>query len=184
MPSKTRYAAPFHEAILGNGRRVGLDAYLWPHLQVRYRVVLLVQPADRLTTTPPPCACRLPALAGPEEQARDLERVATARPPTPEVPRPSLLRRLAELLVPPKLLSMADEEPRVPEEAQARSLARLIGQPRFTGRTLWALLEDDGEAILPANADMARIYAELRRRDPGYLSAEEHARAACGKQQR
>lgn len=179
MKQSRLYAVPYHEARLPGGRLVGMDAYFWPALEQRYRIVLLVQPADRLEQQPPRGACRLPARAEPGQQAEEIQRIANLTPPPVEAPRPSLLRRLAELVIPYKLLYMGAREPRVPEEAQARSLARLIGRPEPTGRLLWALFEKTPAGLLPRDEGMARIYSELRRRDPGYQEAEEEAQQHC-----
>jgi len=175
----TVYAVPFH-LHRAEGKRLGLDAFFWPSLAERYRVVLLVHPAEKLLEEPPAGACRLPVRVGAEAQAEELEAVARRPPPPVEAPRPSLLRRLAELLVPPKLLVLGGGEARVPEEAQARSLARMIGRVEPAGGLLWGLFyEEEGGALLPRDPVMGRIYRELRRRDPGYVAGEEEARRAC-----
>jgi len=173
------YAVPFHLHRGRRGKLYGLDAYNWAFLEKRYRVVLLVQPAERLLEEPPAGSCTLPSLVEPEKQLEDLANTARLKLPPPRGPRPSLARRLAELLVPPKLLSMGDPEPVVPEEAQARGLARIIGALEPAGETRWGLFLEQGDALLPADEAMARIYVELRRRDPGYRRGEEEARRRC-----
>jgi hypothetical protein len=177
------YAVPYIEHRLRSGRLVGLDAYFWPSLEARYRVVLLVQPRRHLVEEPPPEACRLPQRTEPDRMAAELRRIAGMTVPPPRAPRPSLLRRLAELVMPPRLLALGEEgEARVPEEAQARGLARIIGDVEPTGRTLWGLfVEEEGGVILPRVEAMARIYAELWRRDAGYRAAAVEARRLCGR---
>jgi len=175
------YAVPFHLYRGRGGRAYGVDAYMWGFLEARYRVVLLVQPVDALREEPPGEACRLPVLASVEEQLRGLEEVAGLRPPPVEAPRPSLLRRLVELVVPQRWLSLGSEEGeiRVPEEAQARGLARLLGRLEPLGAIGWAVFEDSGGALLPLAEPMRRIYSELRRRDTGYRRGEAEARTRC-----
>ena len=177
--ARHRYAVPFHEAWAGTGKLIGLDAYMWPHLRVRYRVVLLVVPAERLSPEPPQEAvCRLPALVDPGRQVYDIKETASLKTPA-WGPRPSLAKRLLSLIMPAKLVEEAYEKPMVPEEAQAAGLAKILLPIRPTGRLLWMAFTDTEEGLLPSEPLTRKIYADLRRRDEGYKEAEDRARALC-----
>ncbi len=176
------YAVPFH-LHRRRGGQVAADAYFWAGLEKRFRVVLLVQPTRGLLEEPPRGCCRLPVLVDPGTQAGDVEGVAGLRVPGPRAPRQSLAQRLLGLLVPPKLLAELEGagEASVPEEAQARSLARLIGRLEPQGRVLWAVFRPDPGtgALLPVDEDMARVYRGLASRDRGYLDASREAERLC-----
>jgi len=174
-----RYAVPFHEARAGTGKLVGLDAYTWRYLHARYRTVLLVVPAERLSPEPPQeGACRLPALVTPSRQVRDIEETASIDTPA-WGPRPSLAKRLLSLIMPAKLVEEAYGKPMVPEEAQAAGLAKILLPLYPTGRLLWMIFTETEEGMLPDEPSTRRIYMDLRGRDPGYAEAEEEARSLC-----
>jgi len=178
------YAVPYHLHQRPGGL-VAADAYFWAWLEKRFRVVLLVQPVDALREEPPRECCRLPVQVEPGTQTRELEEVARLRAPGPRAPRQSLTQRLLGLLVPQRLLAELEgaDEARVPEEAQARSLARLIGRLEPRGRVLWALFRRDPGtgALLPVDEPMARVYRGLADRDPGYLEASRRAQSLCSR---
>ncbi|NOZ88543.1 MAG: hypothetical protein GXO15_01315 [Crenarchaeota archaeon] len=189
MQRRPRLAVPYHVARLPGGRLVGLDAYFWPSLERRYRVVLLVHPAERLAREPPPGSCRLPSRVAPQRQASEIEAVASLkpRPPRlPRLPRPSLAERLASLLVPGRLLARGGEpaEALPSEELQARGLAKLLKGLEPTGETRWAAFTSDNAGaalLLPEDPSLARIYQALADRDPGYTAAAREAIRSCSR---
>ncbi len=181
-----RLAVPYHLARLPGGRLVGLDAYFWPSLERRYRVVLLAHPAERLAREPPPGSCRLPSRVAPQRQASEIEAIASMKPRPPRLPRPSLAERLAALIIPGRLLGRGGEPPEAlpSEELQARGLARLLKGLEPTGETRWAAFTSDnaGAAVLlPEDPSLARIYQALAERDPGYTAAAREALEACSR---
>ncbi len=182
MNGQRCYAVPFH-LHRRRGGQVGADAYFWAGLEKRFRVVLLVQPVRGLLGEPPSGCCRLPVRVDASTQAGDVEEVARLSAPGPRAPRQSLAQRLLGLLVPPKLLAELEGagDASVPEEAQARSLARLIGRLEPQGRVLWAVFHPDPGtgALLPADEEMARVYRSLASRDRGYLEASRRAVSLC-----
>lgn len=169
---------PFHLARLGD-RLVGMDAYFWPSLEERYRVVLLVQPAERLSGAPAG-GCRLPARVEARDQVEEIQHLARERIPRPRVRRGRAWRSLAWLLVPVKLLEAAGlwDRVEVPEKAYALALARGLQGLEPLGETRYAAFTRGGDGVLlPVDEGMRRIYSELARRDRGYARAAREA--AC-----
>lgn len=170
-----RVAVPFHEAVLGGRKRVGLDAYFWPHLE-QYRVVLLVHPAEKLYEQPPSSVYRLEPLVGPDRQARDLATVSRMRVEGARGPRLGLYTRLALIFAPWLVASQLKKlEARVPEEAHARMVAEFIAGKGLepTGRILWMVFREtrSGSLLLPEEESMARVYSIIAERDKGYVQA-------------
>jgi hypothetical protein len=181
-----RVLVPFHMFRLGD-RIVGMDAYFWRHLSKRYRVVLLVHPSQNLQQPGEVEGCRLPVEVTAEEQLSDIEDVASMPAASPSPPKPSLAKRLLTLLMPASLLYYELREGmrgfRVPEEAQARGLARILRdrKPEPLGYMSYAVFRVEGEnLILPeTEGGMRRIYSELASRDEGYREACRRAIEMC-----
>jgi len=170
---------PFHLARLGK-RIVGLDAFFWPSLDKRYRVVLLVHPAERLGGVLAEY-CRLPVRVSAEEQVEEVRSIARRRPEKPHVRRAPLWRRIAWLFMPMGVLRDGQEDIlELSEELQAVGLARTLRGLEPLGETRYAVFEhveaEQGRLLLPVDESMRRIYLELARRDQGYQQALEDAR--------
>ncbi|ABM80042.1 hypothetical protein Hbut_0170 [Hyperthermus butylicus DSM 5456] len=175
MVSVVRILVPFHLARLGD-RIVGLDAYFWGQLSERYRVVLLVHPAENLLDERDATGCKLPVNVTFEEQLRDIEEVSEIRTPRPKLPRIGPGKRLLTLLMPAMIiyqeLKAAMKLVEVPEEAQARNLAKMLRNLEPLNVLGYAVFERQGDLILPAReGTMKRIYSELASRDEGYRQA-------------
>ena len=180
-----RVLIPFHMYKLG-GRIVGMDAYFWRHLSQKYRVVLLVQPSNYLSEEASG-GCRLPVEVTVEEQLSDIEEVAGMPAKRPKPPRVSLAKRILTLLMPASLLyyelrqSMSSF--RVPEETQARGLARILRdkKPEPLGYVSYAVFRVEAEDLLLPEEEtgMRRIYSELASRDQGYREACRRAVQMC-----
>ena len=169
-----RVLVPFHLARLGE-KVVGLDAFFWPSLEKRYRVVLLVHPAERLGEAPAG-ACRLPVRVSVEEQIEEVRSIARRRPERPRIQRAPLWRRIAWLFMPAGMLRDGQEDVlEVSEEMQAVGLARVLRGLEPLGETRYAVFEhvetEHGGLLLPVDESMRRIYQELARRDQGYQRA-------------
>jgi len=172
---------PFHLARLGK-RIVGLDAFFWPSLEKRYRVVLLVHPAERLGEAAME-GCRLPVQVDIGDQIGEIREIAQRKPEKPRTPRATMQRRFAWFLLPLNMLRdmlrSEAEEFQFSEELQAVGLAKIIRELEPLGETRYAAfepVEEDGEELLlPVDGNMRRIYRELARRDKGYRRAASQA---------
>jgi hypothetical protein len=180
-----KVAIPFNEALLGDKKRVGLDAYFWPSLAKRYRVVLLVHPAEKLYEEPPRGIHRLRPRISIDEQIRDLHMVSRlVVEGRAKGPRLGLTERLMLLFAPWLVMyRLKNESVTVPEEVQAKGLAEYILREGLqpTGKILWMVFEEtnDERVLMPEDESMANVYSVLAERDDGYRRvAHEAIRAA------
>ncbi len=183
--AELKVAIPFNEALLGDKKRVGLDAYFWPSLVKRYRVVLLVHPAEKLYEEPPRGIHRLRPRISINEQIKDLYIVSRlVVEGRAKGPRLGLTERLMMLFAPWLVMyRLKNENVIVPEEVQAKGLAEYILREGLqpTGKILWMVFEEtnDERILMPEDESMANIYSVLAERDDGYRrEAQEAIRTA------
>ena len=174
---------PYNLARLGD-KLIGLDAFSWPFLEKRYRVVLLAHPVSYIEAVQKAADCRLDARVSVTEQLEEIRRIAETRPAPPKMPRIKLGARLAWLFLPFSMLKhIFEEEARgleITEEMQAVGLAKALRKLEPVGGTSYAVFRLTENRLEPLQANMKRIYEELARRDPGYQEAILRANQVCG----
>jgi len=182
VPEGKLVLVPYNLARLGD-RLVGLDAFSWPFLEKRYRVVLLAHPVAYIEEVKGAADCRLDARVSVSEQIEEIRRIAAKKPEPPKMPRIRLGARLAWLFFPLSMLRHVFEEEakgfEITEETQAVGLAKALSKLEPVGGTSYAVFSLSGDEFYPVQENMRRIYSELARRDPGYNEAVERARALC-----
>ena len=174
---------PFNLARLGD-RIVGLDAFSWPFIEKRFRIVLLVHPISYIEEVKGAADCRLEPRVTVSEQLEEIRRLAEAKPSPPKMPRIRLGARLAWLFIPFSMLKhVFEEEARgfeVTEEMQAVGLAKALKKLEPVGGSSYAVFKLSSNELAPLQSNMRRIYSELARRDNGYQEAVLRAKQVCG----